>query len=106
MAVASVAKNNSEQGIKHIIMRNFFSIISFVFINACSAQHNKIPVMEKFNIAEYNSKKTSDGLYRATLKDGTMVIQFAAADIYIEKLSPPGDLFYEYKEFYSNGNLK
>jgi hypothetical protein len=61
--------------------------------------------MEIFNISEFNSHKIS-GEYNQVLNDGTLINQFEYSAGYIEKITPPNEWFYSYKEFYPNGQLK
>jgi hypothetical protein len=87
-------------------MKWMYFLLCSIFFYSCEAQKNQNKAkMEKFNIQEFNTKK-SGGEYTRTSDDGTVITSFGNESGYYEKSYPREGWFYTYKEFYSNGNLK
>ena len=79
--------------------------ILLAFQSCFSQQKNNTSAMEKFNIELFETSKIGAEFNR-TLSNGTQIKQFESTSGYYEKIIPANGWFYEYKEFYRNGNLK
>lgn len=87
-------------------MKNLLIFIFILTFYSCTSQPQTSKIyMEKFNITLFRSQAVDDEYVRV-LSDSTIVDQMEISSGFIEKTTPPKGWFYEYKEYYSSGQLK
>ncbi len=85
-------------------LTRFSFLFSFLFISANCNSQIKLK-MQTFDIKEFEKHKIA-GVYDRVLLNGTTIRQYNYSEGYVQKTISVEGWFYDYKEFYLNGNLK